>query len=99
MHFLCSEVVDIAIDGSSPKSSLSPHIQLEFGNSYISFVCKVFFAEQFESLRQLIYTPGEERYSACLLTKFCLPIHYLPFDLLTSLGSCPITRGCFKLIM
>nr|WEL12745.1 1-phosphatidylinositol-3-phosphate 5-kinase [Halisarca dujardinii] len=54
-------------DTHGSKSSLSPHIQLEFGNSYIFFVCRVFFAKRFEGLRKLLYEPGEESYIRSLL--------------------------------
>ena len=56
-----ADTPDVATDGPHLKLAHSPHIEVEFGNSYISFYCKVYFAEQFHSLRQLLYTPGEER--------------------------------------
>ncbi|CAM1296401.1 PIKFYVE (predicted) [Pycnogonum litorale] len=38
------------------------HVEIQFSDSSANFYCKVYFAEQFRSLRKLIFPAGEERY-------------------------------------
>lgn len=43
------------------KAKYDPHIQVEFSDSLATFTCKVYFADEFHSLREIVYPPGEEK--------------------------------------
>ncbi|KAI0211900.1 1-phosphatidylinositol 3-phosphate 5-kinase [Lamellibrachia satsuma] len=41
---------------------VNQHIELQFSDSSARFYCRIYFAEQFQKLRSLIFPSGEERY-------------------------------------
>ena len=43
------------------KAKYDRHIQVEFSDSLATFTCKVYFADEFHSLREIVYPPGEEK--------------------------------------
>ncbi|XP_021352266.1 1-phosphatidylinositol 3-phosphate 5-kinase-like isoform X3 [Mizuhopecten yessoensis] len=44
------------------KQSTSPHLELQFSDQTARFYCKVYFAEQFQQLRKLIFPAGEDMF-------------------------------------
>lgn len=44
------------------KQGTSPHLELQFSDQAARFYCKVYFAEQFQQLRKLIFPGGEDMF-------------------------------------
>ena len=53
------EGLDVPDAGAKVKHD--PHILVEFADSDAAFTCKVYFAEEFHRLRNIVYPPGEEK--------------------------------------
>lgn len=50
----------------SGNKGVNPHIEVQFSDSTANFFCRVYFAEQFLLLRQLVFPDGEESYARSL---------------------------------
>ena len=48
-------------EAGGTKGKYDPHIVVEFADSDAAFTCKVYFADEFHCLREIVYPPGEEK--------------------------------------
>ncbi|XP_033727626.1 1-phosphatidylinositol 3-phosphate 5-kinase-like [Pecten maximus] len=63
--FLMSASLSLGADTDKSKGgrqSTSPHLELQFSDPAARFYCKVYFAEQFQQLRKLIFPAGEDMF-------------------------------------